>query len=413
MVSASATEVRISRARTGSKAGPASRTWCATSPDCAPARSRRYSAAAACRRRRSRADSRPQAASTTSGWCGPVGHGAVHGLVDQSGSDQPVEPHAEVVVTGQQRVDHVPGGFAPDAERGQDVEVGRAELVEPVGDHVDESIGQVAGRPGAEHPATAAAEQPALRSPRRQQRDHIERNSFGPSVEQLQQGLRRLAGQFARNQGGHLVRRQGAEPDIDDAVRPAQRRPEPADGIQRLPAVGDHEQAAVVAEAQRQIGEQVQRGRVGPMDVVDEQRDRPFRGRPPDQGVHRVEQPAAFGARLAGGCAGLARQPEPTEQPGQVGQPGGEVALSASDQRAQRLHQRREAHVRLEAGAGAAQRAEAGRLGLAEGLAGQAGLADARFTGDGQHQAPPTGDGRHGVCDDPAFGRAADEPADG
>ena len=95
------------------------------------------------------------------------------------------------------------------------------------------------------------------------------------------------------DQAGDLAGIQGSQADVDHPVGPPQRRPEPANGVDRVRAVGDDEQAGVLAESEGQIGQQIQRRRVGPVNVVDQQGERSSRRLPMDQRVDGVEQPSA------------------------------------------------------------------------------------------------------------------------
>ena len=124
------------------------------------------------------------------------------------------------------------------------------------------------GRP--EDPPPAASEQPSLRPERAHQGRHVQRDSVGSPTEQLQQRLRWFAGQFEGDQVGHLIREQRSQADVDHAVRTPEQRAEPANRFDRIAAISGDDQAVVVPQTQCQVGEQVQRSRIGPMDVVDQ-----------------------------------------------------------------------------------------------------------------------------------------------
>jgi hypothetical protein len=97
--------------------------------------------------------------------------------------------------------------------------------------------------------------------------------------------------------------------------------------------VGSEEQAAPPREATHQIVQQREGPRVGPMHIVDEDRDRHAGRCPLDQYPNRLEHSGPFQPGVAEGNE--RRHPDPIEEPRQIGQALNQCRIG---DRTQRLH---------------------------------------------------------------------------
>ncbi len=206
-------------------------------------------------------------------------------------------------------------------------------------------------------------------------------------------GTGRLAG-LAADQLGHLVRAEREEPDPAVPGLPA-RHGECARhlGAGNGRAVAQRaDDRGALRQPGGQVAEQVQRGAVGPLDVVDDQHDRPPRRHLPDDGDRLLEQ-AELGAAVR-----QHQRAVPAARPGEAAELAGLPVLpgrcgQARDDGADHLHPRphRRGAVALEAAAPYHERAAPARLDA--GLLEQAGLSDPWFPLDND-QAGPAGERR-------------------
>jgi hypothetical protein len=152
---------------------------------------------------------------------------------------------------------------------------------------------------------------------------------------------------------------------------------------------GDHQQARpLVAELAGEKPQQVQRRRVGTVQIVEQDDDRLRHAAALEKSADAVEQPKA---RLLGGdCRGRRRR-DPLAQ---FGDQGGDVAsagaelggharrIAVVEAGPQHLHPRPEGGRALVLVAAAGRHSATARRGLAADLLGGAGLADARLAGE-------------------------------
>ena len=173
----------------------------------------------------------------------------------------------------------------------------------------------------------------------------------------------------------------------------AHQRPQPRLGPCLVEAVGAEQQHAPGPEAPGQVVQQLQRGGVGPVQVVDQQRHRPLGRDPLDQPGHRLEHAGP----LQGGVPQRLRrrQVQPGEQPAEIGQPadqrGQPAGLQPGQERPQHLQHRRVGQIGLERVGGALEGDEPAPAGQGERLHGQPGLADAGLAGEEHRPARPDG----------------------
>jgi hypothetical protein len=199
-----------------------------------------------------------------------------------------------------------------------------------------------------------------------------------------------------RHERAHdLRRRLGAEPLRREHARPAERVHEPV-GLLAAAARDGHQQRQLL-EPRRQVGEEAQRGAVGPLGVVQQQRQRAALGErerepvePVDRRVDRLER--RFGAHGVAGVgaehrrrqAGLAR--------------GDDQRLLAHDALEELAHDA-EAEVALELVPTRGERRQPAGAGRAPHLVQQCRLPDPRLALDQEHPARPGGSRRHGDVD--------------
>ena len=139
--------------------------------------------------------------------------------------------------------------------------------------------------------------------------------------------------------------------------------------------------------------QQLQRGRVGPLQVVDQQRHRPLGRDPLDQPGHRLEHAGPFQGGIPQRLR--RRQVQPGEQPAEIRQAadqrGQSAGLQPGQERPEHLQHRRIGQICLQWVGGALERVEPAPAGQGEGLRGQPGLADAGLAGEQQRPARPGG----------------------
>jgi hypothetical protein len=156
----------------------------------------------------------------------------------------------------------------------------------------------------------------------------------------------------------------------------------------------EHEQQRQPLDPPREVGDQLERRRIGEVDVVEQQHERPVGGGVLGQLDRRLEQPRAgeLGRHLGRRDP---RSPEPRRQrrrqPRQLLGPAGLGGrrLELARQPGQQLHPRPERRPTAEVGGGAAGGARPVRAGAAEQLERQPRLPDPGLTGDDRDPAGP------------------------
>ena len=137
-----------------------------------------------------------------------------------------------------------------------------------------------------------------------------------------------------------------------------------------------------------------QRRRVGPVDVVDEQQERPAAGDQREQLAERAVQAPALGARVARRRGHTEPREAPRRAASMRSAPSPSSARRPGRAALERVDDRHERDVVLELGRAALEHDEALRRGALAQLGQQPRLADARLAADDE-QAPPAA--RHGV----------------
>jgi hypothetical protein len=134
----------------------------------------------------------------------------------------------------------------------------------------------------------------------------------------------------------------------------------------------------------RQVVEELAGGRVGPLEVLDDEHDRRPSGELAEEREHRVEKAEA----ALGGVAGVDRRRlggDARQQASELVAEGAELApgrVRHGEVVADRLHEGEEAGRQLTLGAGAGQDLGAARFGLGDQLGHQPALADPGVPGD-------------------------------
>jgi hypothetical protein len=182
-----------------------------------------------------------------------------------------------------------------------------------------------------EHQVAQRFRQPGIEVVAVQQRFQEQRVALAAAVHAVGQPGIGLAAQQA---GGELARLAARQPGQLQPRHPAEplefreHRPQRVAPVQLVGAKGDQDQHAVqdllVAD---QEGQQVARGPVGPVRVLDHEDEGPALGQAPQQDQHLLEHPGPRLTRV--GLGG--RLPELGQQPGQVlGAPAGQQARDAA-----------------------------------------------------------------------------------
>jgi hypothetical protein len=166
-----------------------------------------------------------------------------------------------------------------------------------------------------------------------------------------------------------------------------------AGGLVEL-APGGQDQGPGGGQAAGQEGEQLQRRRVGPLEVVEDHDQRPLPGGGQQHRGELVEQPDPGGRVRLAGLRERDRPGQLGQQPRRRGQPGGEPsqALVGRDQRPQHLHPGPVGRRPLPLPAPAPGDPGAAPLGVGGRRRGHRGLAGAGLAGQ-QHQPAPAGGG--------------------
>lgn len=129
------------------------------------------------------------------------------------------------------------------------------------------------------------------------------------------------------------------------------------------------------------------------MQVIDQQRHRPFSSDPLDQPGHRLEQAGPLQVGIPQRL--WRRQVQPGEQTAEIGQAadqrGEATGLQSGQERPQRLQHRGVGKVGLQRLGDALERHETALAGQRKGLRGQPGLANSWLAGEQQRPARPGG----------------------
>ena len=168
-----------------------------------------------------------------------------------------------------------------------------------------------------------------------------------------------------------------------------ERRGDPAGELAR--AVGERDQHLPPRRAAQHVGEQLERGVVGPVQVVEHDHDRAARGEALEQGTHRAVGTEAL--VLHAGHRRPLRAGERREHAGQLAEAVADEALDArlaerGDGAVERVDPHSERQLALELGRAARQHHVPGGLGAVAQLAQEPRLADARLPAEHEPAAP-------------------------
>ena len=247
---------------------------------------------------------------------------------------------------------------------------------------------------------------------------HEERDATGPDGDLRRHGRVDLVTRQRGQQLGDLGLVERAEADRGhraDPVQLGERWTERVTPVQLVGAVGGHEEHALVDEVAGEEVEQVERGRVRPVQVLEHEGDRSLDRQAVQEAQHQLEQPAGARRedvghdRIGHVVAELGQQaseltPRAADDRSQLGR------SHPPDERAQRRHQRPERLDRAGlAGAPTDEPQPVGALDLVGQLAQQSRLADARLATDQDDRRRPVRRPRPGVQERQVLGVAADE----
>ena len=157
-----------------------------------------------------------------------------------------------------------------------------------------------------------------------------QRHACGPLRDEVEQCGRGLVTEQVGGELDHVRPGQPVQHQVGDRAGPMQRDEQGVSstpGILRLAdTVGEKDQQPATGQPPGQIGQQRLGGRVGPLHVVEQNRDRGAGGRSLKHPTDRFEQPGALQPSVT---QRLRREQfEAVEQPGQVGQAIGQGSPS-------------------------------------------------------------------------------------
>ncbi len=179
--------------------------------------------------------------------------------------------------------------------------------------------------------------------------------------------------------------------DVGQPGPDAQRGVQRVAPVQVVGAIADHQPDRCRETPGHQQGEQVARGVIGPVGVLDHDQDAAPVGHPAERGVHSLGQQSR-----TGGGPHLGARRRAGEQLGQGGMSVGDLADQLGSglvQGADQLGERQVGQIGAGLGDAMADRNQtAGRLGVADHVAQQPGLADAGVTGQHDHAATAVGE---------------------
>ncbi len=211
----------------------------------------------------------------------------------------------------------------------------------------------------------------------------------GPVEDDVHGVRRRVAAEDGRELGGDLTAVEPAQLDPLDRPVPlpaGEQRPQRMPPVQLVGPVGGHQQHPGLTQRPGQERDQVQRGLIGPVQVLDQEQHRLGRAQPVKQAEHHLQQLRLLHVlavrRRAGAGAQVGQQPG-QPGPGRAEQLGPGFRGRATGQRAQRVHQRGQRQAfRAEFDALAGEHPEPGPGGPRRQFAHQAGLAHPGFPAD-------------------------------
>ena len=215
----------------------------------------------------------------------------------------------------------------------------------------------------------------------------------GPVEHLIRHGRGRFAVEDRRELGRDLAAAESAQLDVvhrPDPLPAGQQRAQRMPPVKLIGTVGDHQQHRHRPQRPDQERGQIQRGRVGPVQILDDEHHRPDRAQPPEQAQHQLQQLPRLQAlaRRRGSGPG----PELGKQPGQpwpsrAQQLAQFAGRRHAGQRPQRIHQRGQRQpFRAQLDALAGQHAEPRRRPQRRQLTDQTGLADPGLPADQRHR---------------------------
>ena len=213
-----------------------------------------------------------------------------------------------------------------------------------------------------------------------------ERVAFGAGEELVDQARVGPAAEDPGQLRHHLLAREALERHaLDDrgALGLGHERSQGMAAVQLVGTVGGEEQDALLAGVAHEEGQEVARGTVGPVDVLEDEHERLRLGQAPQQREQQLEDASLRGRRLRGGGVELGKQRREADRAG---------AQLVGAQPPQGADDRREGQLAVaEVDAVAGEEASAPGAGAGTELRDQAGLADARLAGDERDRGPAIG----------------------
>jgi hypothetical protein len=184
----------------------------------------------------------------------------------------------------------------------------------------------------------------------------------------------------------HLLAREALERHaLDDggALGLGHQRAQGMAAVQLVGAVGGEEQDALLARVAHEEGQEVARGAVGPVDVLEDEHERLRLGQAPQQREQQLEDAPLRGRRLRGGGVELGQQRGEADR-ARAQLVGAQPAQGADDGREGQL-------AVAEIDAVADEDSRALRTGAGAELGDEASLADPRLAGDERDRGPAIG----------------------
>ncbi len=308
------------------------------------------------------------------------------------------QPKQPLAVQAANRLQHAQPEIA--ADHGGDLQDPPAALgqaAEPLGDDRLDPLRQAC----RQRRARLARAEPALAGEQADDLGDEERVAVGLLVYRRRQPRRWLHPGDQRDKARHLALVQPAKQQPAAALPPgqvSQRRQQRMLRTQLAVPVNAHYQQARIFQLAARKPQQGQRRRVGPVQVIQYQQQRPPFGRRPQEAGQAVEQPEPGRLRLGRQRCRQVRQqvPDRRDHLGDVGSAGAQVVaqrrrIAGLDVGADDLNPRPERGRALPLPAAAPQHKGTARGRLGRQLLSQPGLADARLPGQQHHPATAHG----------------------
>ncbi|MGA2513068.1 MAG: hypothetical protein ABSG37_05570 [Candidatus Limnocylindrales bacterium] len=217
----------------------------------------------------------------------------------------------------------------------------------------------------------------------------IEGVALRPAVDPLDEVEARLGAKYAGQLGRQLIAVKARQFEPLHATRPlefGEHTQQGVSAVQLVAAICGEYQAPALPEGADEIGQQIQRGPVRPVEILDDQHERTLGGEPREEARAKLEE-ATLG-RAAGPVERLRRLAQGGHEANELRPAGPEELLERRrrelrGEAPQRLHEWRERECALgELDTSSRQRAESVRAGRPDARLNEPGLSDTGLAGD-------------------------------